>query len=94
MRCIYGKEFNDEHYDIKHDKAGIVGMVKKGNRKHTNECQFYVTLCPLQSFDGKFVAFGRVIKGYEIVKQIGDAETYLQRPIKRIVIKKCGEFQV
>ena len=93
-KSTYGYNFNDENYNIKHDTYGILGMVKKGNRKHTNECQFYITLCPLKSFDGVLVAFGRVIKGYDVIEKISEMETYLQRPIKQISIKDCGEFTV
>ena len=93
-KSIYGENFNDENYNIKHDTHGILGMVKKGNRKHTNECQFYITLCPLKSFDGLLVAFGRVIQGYDVILKISELETYLQRPIKQVTIKDCGEFVV
>ena len=93
-KSIYGDNFNDENYNIKHDSHGILGMVKKGNRKHTNECQFYITLCPLKSFDGILVAFGRVIKGYDVIEKISEIDTYLQRPVKQVTIKECGEFTV
>ena len=93
-KSIYGNNFNDENYNIKHNSHGILGMVKKMNRKHTNECQFYITLCPLKSFDGVLVAFGRVIKGYDVIEKISEMETYLQRPVKQIAIKECGEFIV
>ena len=93
-KSIYEKEFNDEHYDIKHDIPGILGMVKRGNRNHTNECQFYITLCPLKSFDNNFVAFGRVIQGFDTIQKIGALDTHLQRPIKRVVISECGEYKI
>jgi cyclophilin family peptidyl-prolyl cis-trans isomerase len=93
-KSIYGENFNDENYNIKHDSHGILGMVKKGNRKHTNECQFYITLCPLKSFDGLLVAFGRVIQGYDVIEKISEMDTYLQRPVKQVTIKECGEFTV
>ena len=93
-KSIYGNNFNDENYNIKHDTKGILGMVKKGNRKHSNECQFYITLCPLKSFDGIFVAFGRVIQGYDVIEKISEMDTYLQRPVKQISIMDCGEFIV
>ena len=63
-------------------------------RKHTNESQFYITLCPLKSFDGKFVAFGRVIQGYDTIRRIGTVSTNLQRPDFRIYVKSCGEFTI
>ena len=93
-KSIYGNNFNDENYNIKHDSRGILGMVKKGNRKHSNECQFYITLCPLKSFDGNFVAFGRVIQGFDVIEKISEMDTYLQRPTKQISIKNCGDFIV
>ena len=93
-RCIYGNQFNDEHYDVMHNTHGILGMVKKGMNAHTNECQFYITLAPLLCFDKKLVAFGRVIQGYETIRKIGTIQTDLQRPIDRVVITKCGEYGV
>ena len=93
-KSIYGNNFNDENYNVKHDAKGILGMVKKGNRKHSNECQFYITLCPLKSFDGILVAFGRVIQGYDVIEKISEMETYLQKPVKQVSIKECGEFTV
>jgi cyclophilin family peptidyl-prolyl cis-trans isomerase len=67
-------------------------MVKKGKRKHSNECQFYITLTSLKAFDQLYVAFGRVIQGFNIIKEIEKAETYLQRPVQPIVITECNEF--
>lgn len=69
-------------------------MVKKGNRKHSNECQFYITLTNLPSFNKSFVAFGRVVQGFNVIKSIGELNTYLQRSKKKVIIEKCGEFKV
>jgi cyclophilin family peptidyl-prolyl cis-trans isomerase len=77
-----------------HGYPGVVGMVKKGKRKHSNECQFYITLTSLKAFDNLFVAFGRVVQGFNSIKEIENAETNLQRPNMKIVIDKCGEYQI
>lgn len=69
-------------------------MVKKGKRKNSNECQFYITLTALKSFDNFFVAFGRVIQGFKVIKEIESVEANLQRPSKEVKIAKCGEFLV
>jgi cyclophilin family peptidyl-prolyl cis-trans isomerase len=69
-------------------------MVKKGKRKHSNECQFYITLTALKSFDNLFVAFGRVIQGFKTIKEIEAVETSLQRPTIQVKIKKCGEYSI
>lgn len=93
-KTVFGGEFNDENYNVLHDTPGIIGMVKKGGRNHTNECQFYITLAPLKSFDKNFVAFGSVIMGYNTIKIIGSCETDMQRPKKEIKIVDCGDFKI
>lgn len=69
-------------------------MVKKGNRRNSNECQFYITLNALESFDGKYVAFGRIVQGFKTVKEIEKIETYLQKPKLNVKLEKTGEFIV
>lgn len=89
---IYNGQFEDESYEVKHDTAGLIGMVKSANKPHSNESQFYITLNPLRYFDNKFVVFGRVISGFSTIEKISSTETYLQRPKYNIEVKKCGEF--
>lgn len=72
----------------------MLGMVKKSGRKHSNECQFYITVSPLKAFDHQFVAFGIVVQGYKSIKDIEEAGTYLQRPIEKIRIVKCGIYKI
>ena len=93
-KSIYVNNFIDENYNFKLNTKGIFGMFKKVNRKHSNECQFYITLYPLKSFDGIFVAFGKVIQGYDIIEKILEMNAHLQRPVKQISISNCGEFIV
>ena len=69
-------------------------MVKKNGKKNTNECQFYITLNPISSFNKNFVAFGRVIMGSKSLYDIEKEETDLQRPLYTIKIVKCGEYVV
>jgi len=67
-------------------------MVKKGNRKHSNECQYCITLIPMESFNGKYVAIGRIVHGFNTIKKIGHSETYLQKPKLKIKLEKSGEY--
>jgi len=69
-------------------------MAKKSCRKHSNECQFYITLSEMKAFDKNYVAFGRIIQGYEIIKQIENVDCYLQRPVSKIQVCKAGEYKV
>jgi cyclophilin family peptidyl-prolyl cis-trans isomerase len=60
--------FRDENFIIPHTARGIVSMVAPG--VHTNGSQFYITLNPTKHLDGRAVAFGRVTKGDNIIKEI------------------------
>ena len=91
-RCLYGEPFEDENYDVKHNCEGIVGMVKYKGKSHSNESQFYITLNPLTVFDGRFVAFGRVVKGMNMLRRLSEVKTYLQRPVTKVEIIRCGEY--
>jgi len=67
-------------------------MIKKSSKNHSNECQFYVILNEMQTFDKNFVAFGRVIEGLNVLLDIQEQESYLQRPNKLIKVVKSGEY--
>lgn len=68
-------------------------MIKKDNRRHTNENEFYITLNQLNYFDGKYVAFGRVVSGLKELLELSEIETYLQKPLNEITIVDCGEHK-
>jgi cyclophilin family peptidyl-prolyl cis-trans isomerase len=67
-------------------------MVKKGNRKNSNESQFYITLTSLESFNNRYVAFGRIVQGMKTIRQIEKIETYLHKPKLKVNIEKSGEY--
>jgi len=85
---IYGSVFEDENFDVKFTRRGIVGMANKG--RHTNGSQFFITLNPAAWMNTKYVAFGQVIEGTETLKAIEEVDTMNQRPYKEVKIKDCG----
>ncbi|KAK9291254.1 hypothetical protein L1049_009442 [Liquidambar formosana] len=71
---IYGSKFDDEiKPELKHTGAGILSMANAG--PNTNGSQFFITLAPAPSLDGKHTIFGRVCRGMEIIKRLGSVQT-------------------
>jgi len=86
---IYGETFKDENFKLKHSKPGIVSMANLG-RKDSNGTEFFITLKPLPVFDNQHVAFGEVVGGMDLVRQISSIETYGSSPTMEIRIVECG----
>ena len=72
-----GFTFDDEiSPNHRHNKAGIVSMANRG--PNTNGGQFFITVAPYPSLDGKYSIFGEVVEGLDNVR--GDLEGADQRP--------------
>lgn len=85
---IYGPTFADENFVVEHNARGIVAMANSG--LHTNNSQFFINLAAMPSFKGKFVAFGAVVEGLEVLDAIEKVETYNSRPMRLCAITDCG----
>ncbi|KAM3579582.1 Peptidyl-prolyl cis-trans isomerase D [Umbelopsis sp. WA50703] len=87
---IYGEKFEDENFDLKHDKPFLLSMANAG--PGTNGSQFFITTTETPHLDGKHVVFGKVLKGKGLVRTIENQPTSSDKPIKDVVIVNCGEL--
>jgi len=90
-RSIYGAQFDDEGFKIKHKGAGDLLMANAGIA-HNNHSQFAVAMSHLTEFETKHVIFGKVLEGLDIFKVMeleGSGEGTTKR---KILIDDCGEL--
>ncbi|KAJ1917628.1 Peptidyl-prolyl cis-trans isomerase-like 1 [Mycoemilia scoparia] len=91
MMSIYGPKFDDENFDISHDKAGLLSMASNG--PNTNACQFFITCNECKYLDGHNVVFGKVIDGIFTLQKMENVPIgQNNRPKVPIVITECGEM--
>lgn len=74
--------------ELTHESEGILSMANIG-RPHTGGSQFFITLAATPWLDGHHTVFGKVVKGIEVVREIGHVKTGPQdRPVHDVVINK------
>ena len=87
---IYGEKFEDENFDLKHEKPFLLSMANAGPA--TNGSQFFVTTVPTPHLDGKHVVFGEVVAGKSVIRRVERVATGPNdKPERECVIGDCGE---
>lgn len=88
---IYGGQFADENFKMKHQGPGILSMANSG--KDSNGCQFFITCATCDFLDGKHVVFGKLIDGLLVLRKIENIPTGPNnKPKIPIIITQSGEM--
>lgn len=93
---IYNGKFNDEKPGLakKFNKTGLVAMANSG--KNSNTSQFFITLSDkhpqFDKINGKYVIFGQVTEGLDVLNQINAVTEIKETPQQTITITDCGEL--
>ena len=87
-RSIFGHNFNDENFILKHDR-GTISMANSS--PNTNGSQFFISTKKNKWLDGTHVVFGNVVYGMNFIDYISELPTdEFDKPIGEVIIIDCG----
>ncbi|XP_077297601.1 nuclear cyclophilin protein Moca-cyp isoform X1 [Arctopsyche grandis] len=88
---IYGGTFDDESFEVQHDRPFLLSMANRG--KNTNGSQFFITTQPAPHLDNVHVVFGHVVSGQPLVKQLESLPVDRNsRPLQDAQVSNCGQL--
>ena len=65
---FFNHSFNDPFNDVKHER-GVVSMARAAS-PHSANSQFFICFSDQPHLDGQYTAFGKVLKGMEVIDNV------------------------
>lgn len=88
---IYGSQFADENFTLKHTGPGTLSMANAG--KNTNGSQFFLCTSETPWLDKKHVVFGKVLSGLDVVAAIEQVGSESGRTRVPVIISDSGQLR-
>ncbi len=82
-------------FNAKKHQLGVLSMARGGDPDSAG-CQFFICLGDASFLDGKYTAFGKLVKGEDVLKKLGDAEVAASpsgepsKPTKRVGVQSIA----
>ena len=91
-QSIWGDEFEDENFLLRHTGPGVLSMMNKG--PNANGSQFMFSFTELKSLDERYVVFGCIVnrESMAVLEEINRYGTKHGEPTKEILIDDCGQL--
>jgi len=90
---IYENEYIEDEIkkEVTFCEMGLMALANKG--KNTNGSQFFITLDELQNLDGQYTIVGRVLKGFDKLKNVSMTCGNIDgEPLCNVKIAKSGIY--
>ncbi|EFB19539.1 hypothetical protein PANDA_009436, partial [Ailuropoda melanoleuca] len=86
----YGEKFDDENFILKHTGPSLLSMTNA--RPHTNGSLFFICTAKTEWLDSKYVFFGKVKEGMNIIKATEHFGGRNGKTSNMIIITDCGQI--
>lgn len=87
----YGQYFKNENFNLKHNQEGLLAMANCGKDKNNSQFFILTRRGGYSELDGKYVVFGIIVSGYDIIKKIENSKINKDfKPIRECRIIDCG----
>jgi len=89
-----GFTIHDEYFPgLRFDRPGRLAMANTGT-ENSGGCQFFVTDQAISSWDNKYVIFGQVVSGMDVVRTINRKPIVGEKPVNPVTLKHVSIMRI
>jgi cyclophilin family peptidyl-prolyl cis-trans isomerase len=89
---IYGADFEDENFTLRHEGPGVVSMAS--GSPNENNSQFFISLSKAPLHDGRYVVVGNVMDGMDVIYDLEKYGTWRGMPTREVRVARSGQLKL